>query len=294
MFLGHLLTVLMEKRWHHLSKLQSRFSCSTNPRTALVLAMLAVGTSVYAKADCSMKGTWIGNWEDPKGKAGAITATFTQTGTSVTGTVDGVAVTGTGANGFAGFGPVTVNNTKVGAGGTFSQDCHTLTGGFSSTHFHPTSDDITYDAGTFWVTTSGAVVCSFMGMQANLVATVGVPLDFNIVCSAAGKPFTVTSLGYGSSGSSSFTLETNSCTAGATVTSCNAGFQFLSGSAGSSEFGLQGDSRLYVVVSVDGPAGPQTIRMPITIYTNGVDHVSSPGKPYFHSTPNHGAADVRG
>jgi len=93
---------------------------------------------------CSLSGTWQGQYSglttgkdgQPKELSGAVTASFTQVGTSVSAVIMGVNVTGTNKNGTVTLGPVQVpcnqgtSTCPAGASGTLSSDCSTLSGSF--------------------------------------------------------------------------------------------------------------------------------------------------------------------
>jgi RHS repeat-associated protein len=83
-----------------------------------------------AGQNCSMTGPWVGSyWGDA---SGGVSASFTQSGTSLNGTVNGYSVQGTNTGTQVSLGPKTVNHVTATASGTFSANCATLSGGWGA------------------------------------------------------------------------------------------------------------------------------------------------------------------
>jgi hypothetical protein len=119
---------------------------SNSPTTenASQQAAISDGYDGFFRAElCSLNGTWQGQYSGttithkgkPKGVSGPVTAVFAQDGTSVSGVVYGVSVSGTNDDGTVTVGaevPCRKGTSECPAGltGTLSPDCSTLSGSF--------------------------------------------------------------------------------------------------------------------------------------------------------------------
>jgi hypothetical protein len=88
---------------------------------------------------CSASGMFQGTYSGSDGSSGSVTASLTQNGKSIAGTVSivesdgeefGSNVTGTDDNGTVSFGPIAFGDLEISATGTFSSNCGTLSGNF--------------------------------------------------------------------------------------------------------------------------------------------------------------------
>ena len=91
---------------------------------SLLFALLALGSGARAQ-NCSLAGPWTGSYSGDS--SGSVAASFTETGTSVSGTVNGYSVTGTNDGSQVSLGAVGKHGYGS-ASGAFSADCSTVSG----------------------------------------------------------------------------------------------------------------------------------------------------------------------
>jgi hypothetical protein len=135
------------------------------PLLAIIVGGLTITPSLQAQT-CSMAGYWSGTFAGTNGNSGTITATFTESGTSISGTVTVTdnkgtqtsSVTGNDSNGAQTFGPVAYGNSIVFASGAFS-GCSTESGSFLlSKPTGPKVGSYTINAPILSVTGNGAAL----------------------------------------------------------------------------------------------------------------------------------------
>jgi len=120
-----------------------------------LFALLVLGSGARAQ-NCSLAGQWTGSYSGDS--SGSVAASFTETGTSVSGTVNGLSVTGTNDGSQVSLGAVAKHGYGS-ASGTFSADCSTLSGTWIAvnTKKHKTK------TGTFTIIQCGAPTMMFNG-----------------------------------------------------------------------------------------------------------------------------------
>jgi hypothetical protein len=124
---------------------------------SLLFALLVLGSGARAQ-NCSLAGQWTGSYSGDS--SGSVAASFTERGTSVSGTVNGYSpVRGTNSDGQVSLG-YTGNHGYGSASGAFSGDCSTLSGTWTAVN---TKKGWT-KAGTFTITGGcGAPTIMFNG-----------------------------------------------------------------------------------------------------------------------------------
>src|ERR1700685_4278693 len=123
-------------------------------RVAPLLSLFAVFVlSLGAVAqDCSMNGAWVGKYSGDR--SGDLSASFTESGTSFKGTIDGYSFEGTNSGVKVSFDRVTVGHTTVTISGTFSTSCSTLTGPWKAVN----TEQGTTHTGSFTISTASATI----------------------------------------------------------------------------------------------------------------------------------------
>ncbi len=122
-----------------------------------LFALLVLGSGARAQ-NCSMAGQWVGSYSGDS--SGSVAASFTETGTSVSGTVNGYSpVTGTNSDGQVSLG-YTGKHGYGSASGSFSDECSTLSGTWE--RIKPKSKQ-PIKTGTFTISQCGAPTMMFNG-----------------------------------------------------------------------------------------------------------------------------------